>query len=63
MLYEVITALVARAGSFQSSWMPWLAAGFCDTERAAEVEAFLAPRISAIEGGPRNLAASLEAIP
>ena len=59
---EHFDALVSRAGSVQSGWMPWLAAGFCESERAAAVEAFLAPRISAIEGGPRNLAASLEAI-
>jgi len=55
-------ALVARAGSARSAWMPWLAAGFCDAERADAVEAFLRPRIHRLEGGPRNLAASLESI-
>ena len=55
-------ALVERAGRAQSGSMPWLAAGFCDDERAAAVEAFLSPRVGALAGGPRNLAASLEAI-
>jgi alanyl aminopeptidase len=55
-------ALVAHAGSDRSGWMPWLAAGFCDETRGDEVAAFLRPRIGALEGGPRNLASSLEAI-
>jgi alanyl aminopeptidase len=59
---ENFDALVARAGSVQSGWMPWLAAGFCDAARGDEVRAFLEPRIEAIDGGPRNLAGSLEAI-
>jgi alanyl aminopeptidase len=59
---EHFDELVARAGSNHSGWMPWLAAGFCDEARAAEVATFLGPRIDAIEGGPRQLAGSLEAI-
>jgi cytosol alanyl aminopeptidase len=33
---------------------------FCDTAHAADVEAFFAPRIDGIEGGPRTLASTLE---
>jgi len=55
-------ALVERAGSTYSGWMPWLAASFCDAERIPAVESFLQPRIHRIAGGPRNLAASLESI-
>jgi alanyl aminopeptidase len=41
---------------------PWMAAGFCDEVRAGEVDAFFAPRIRDLAGGPRNLAAALESI-
>ena len=41
---------------------PWLAAGFCDAERANEVEAFFGDRIGELSGGPRNLAGAVEAI-
>jgi cytosol alanyl aminopeptidase len=33
---------------------------FCDAAHAADVEAFFAPKIDAIDGGPRTLAATLE---
>jgi aminopeptidase N len=41
---------------------PWMAGGFCDESRAREVDAFFAPRIRDLAGGPRNLAATLESI-
>jgi hypothetical protein len=35
---------------------------FCDEAHAAEVEAFFAPLVDGLEGGPRNLAGALEEI-
>lgn len=42
--------------------LPSMTKGFCDEERAEEVEAFFEPRIEALEGGPRSLAQALEAV-
>ncbi len=55
-------ALVARLGKGRAGQLPALAVGFCDPAEAEAVEAFLAPRIDALEGGPRNLAAAVEEI-
>jgi hypothetical protein len=40
--------------------MPWLSAAFCDDSHAAGAEAFFAPRIQTLPGGPRNLAGATE---
>jgi hypothetical protein len=42
--------------------MPWYAAGFCTEEAAAKVQRFFEPKMAKLTGGPRNLAASVEAI-
>ncbi len=52
----------ARIGSEGGGETPWLVAGFCEAQRAREIEAFFAPRVDALEGGPRNLAASIERV-
>jgi len=54
--------VVARVPTTRAGRLPWLAAGFCDDARAVEVEAFFSGRIDALDGGPRNLAGTLEAI-
>ena len=42
--------------------LPLTASGFCDSQHGAEVEAFFRSRISALPGGARNLANTLERI-
>jgi alanyl aminopeptidase len=54
--------LTARLPDDGAGSMPWYASTFCSEEKAAEVEAFFAPRIDSLPGGPRNLAGALEAI-
>ncbi len=61
-LREHFDELVARVGPEQGGALPWLAAGFCDEDRAREVERFFRGRIQRLVGGPRNLASSLEQI-
>jgi alanyl aminopeptidase len=55
-------ALEARLSRRRVGDTPWMAGGFCDESRAAEVDAFFAPRIRDLAGGPRNLAGALESI-
>jgi alanyl aminopeptidase len=55
-------ALIERAGASHAGHMPWLAAAYCDDVRADEVEAFFAPFVYDLEGGPRNLAGAVEGI-
>jgi len=54
--------LIQRIGGFSTAHLPWLATAFCDDARADQVERFFAPRIDDLEGGPRNLAGSVEEI-
>jgi alanyl aminopeptidase len=55
-------ALTARLSQREAGETPWLTASFCDAANAADVQAFFAPRIQALAGGPRNLAGAVEAI-
>lgn len=59
---ENFDAIVERGSRDRAGWSPWLAAGFCSEEEAAAVQAFFAPRIEDLPGGPRNLAGALESI-
>lgn len=59
---ENFDELVERLGSERAGTLPWLSAGFCTDSDANSVETFLDNRVAALEGGPRNLAAALEAI-
>ncbi|MBI2395738.1 MAG: M1 family metallopeptidase [Deltaproteobacteria bacterium] len=54
-------AVVARLSPARAGWLPYHVR-FCDPAHADEVEAFFSPRIAALEGGPRNLATSLESM-
>ena len=61
-LREHFDAVFARVAPTRAGYAPWLAAGFCTEEKAAEVEAFFGERIESLPGGPRNLRGALEAI-
>jgi alanyl aminopeptidase len=54
--------LASRFGSGQLGSSPWNASSFCSKDAAAEVESFFASRVAELSGGPRNLAAVVEAI-
>ena len=54
--------LLARVGPAQAGGAPWYAASLCSEEDAEDVERFFEPRVSALEGGPRNLASVVEAV-
>jgi alanyl aminopeptidase len=55
-------ALAERLGRYYMGELPQLTGYFCDEAHAAEVEAFFAPLVDGLEGGPRNLAGALEEI-
>jgi hypothetical protein len=55
-------ALAARLATTRGGYVPLAFGGFCSGEARAQLEAFFAPRIEALPGGPRNLAAALETI-
>lgn len=57
-----LEALLARIPTWRKGAIANVGGGFCSAERAAEVEAFFAPRVEALEGGPRELAGTLESI-
>jgi len=54
--------LESRFGKRQFGRVPWYTTSFCSTRAAEEVEAFFAPRVAELTGGPRNLAGAVEAI-
>jgi alanyl aminopeptidase len=54
--------LLERAGPSLGGRLPGLAASFCDDDAADRVEAFFAPFIDGLRGGPRNLAGAVESI-
>jgi alanyl aminopeptidase len=55
-------ALAERLGRYYMGELPTITGYFCDEARAAQVEAFFAPLVDGLEGGPRNLAGALEEI-
>lgn len=61
-LTENFDGVFGRVAATRVGSAPWYAASFCSEEKAAEVEAFFAPRIERLPGGPRNLRGALEAI-
>jgi len=61
-LTESFDAVKERIGQFRTGFLPWMGAGFCSEERAEQLQAFFAPKIEDLPGGPRNLAGALEAI-
>jgi alanyl aminopeptidase len=61
-LTDHFDALAARFGSTQVGGTPWYASSFCSKAAADEVTRFFEPRVSELDGGPRNLANAVEAI-
>jgi hypothetical protein len=55
-------ALSARLSAASMGGAPWLTAHMCSDAHAQRMEAFFAPRVAAITGGPRNLQNALEAL-
>jgi alanyl aminopeptidase len=53
-------ALVARLPKRTAGWLPTMGRRFCDEAHAADVQAFFQSKIGALEGGPRNLASTVE---
>jgi alanyl aminopeptidase len=54
--------VTARTGRQQAGGTPWYAAALCTQDAAREVQEFFEPKVSALAGGPRNLATVVEAI-
>lgn len=54
--------LTETISPYALAYMPRLTGGFCSAEKAAEVEAFFAPKVAELPGAPRNLASTLETI-
>ncbi|MEO0326712.1 MAG: M1 family aminopeptidase, partial [Myxococcota bacterium] len=61
-LQENMDALVARLPPGSAGGLPLVMAGACDEATARAVEAFFAPRVAELPGGPRNLASAVERI-
>ncbi|MCY1016626.1 M1 family metallopeptidase [Pyxidicoccus sp. MSG2] len=59
---ENFDALAERLRSDELGWLVSLVGNLCDTERHAEVQAFLEPRVSRLENAPRALARAEESI-
>ncbi|WP_224250078.1 M1 family metallopeptidase [Hyalangium gracile] len=55
-------ALASRLRSDEAGRLIGVTGVFCEESRRAEVEALLKPRVARLEGGPRELTRSLEAI-
>ncbi len=61
-LQEHLDAFVARVPTWRQGAVTNVAAGFCSRARAAEVKAFFADKVAHLEGGPRELAQTVERI-
>jgi alanyl aminopeptidase len=61
-LKDNFDALVSRAGRTQAGKAPWYPSSLCTEAAAADVRTFFEPRVPTLTGGPRNLAAAVEAI-
>ncbi len=59
---ENFDGLLKRTPTEVAGFFPFIAAGFCDPDKRADVESFLRPRVEALPGGPRNLDQVLEGI-
>ena len=57
-----VDQLAQRRPPSRRGQLPWLATSFCDRPHADRLSNLFAERIEALQGGPRNLAAALEAI-
>ncbi len=61
-LRENLQTLLDEIPSDHGGYLVWVTASFCSAEEAAAVQELFGPRITALPGGPRNLAGTLETI-
>jgi alanyl aminopeptidase len=61
-LEQNIDAIVQRISATRAGGLPGMAGPFCSKEMADRVQTFFAPRIEQLRGGPRSLAATVEAL-
>jgi alanyl aminopeptidase len=61
-LEQNIDAIVGRISPTRAGGLPGMATPFCSKAMADRVQAFFAPRIQQLRGGPRSLAATVEAL-
>jgi alanyl aminopeptidase len=57
-----VAAIRRRLPEEAQGSLPWLAGGFCDATKVPEIEAFFAPVIASLPGGPRELATVVEEV-
>ena len=55
-------AISGRVADTRAGGLPTFATPFCSKEMAERVQTFFAPRIEKLRGGPRSLAATVEAL-
>ena len=61
-LRDNLDAVIARVPVWNQGDIVALPHDFCSAQRAEEVQAFFAPRVDALQGGPRDLALAVEQI-
>jgi len=57
-----MSAFVARIPTWRQGGITFAGGGFCSLQQAEEVQDFFGERVGALEGGPRNLAQTIERI-
>jgi ERAP1-like protein len=55
-------AMLARLPKRNGAWLVGMGRSFCDEPHADDVQAYFAPKIATLEGGPRALASAVEDI-
>jgi alanyl aminopeptidase len=61
-LEQNFDAIVGRLSPSRAGGLPGFALAFCSRQMAERVQAFFAPRIQQLRGGPRSLASAVEAL-
>ena len=57
-----MNAFVARIPTWRQGGVTYAGGGFCTVQKASDVQDFFGERVGALEGGPRNLAQTIERI-
>ena len=61
--FDALVARLPKGSAYEAaSFLPFVAAGFCDAAHRQDAESFFAARVRDAAGGPRNLAQALEYI-
>ncbi|MEZ4445661.1 MAG: M1 family aminopeptidase [Polyangiaceae bacterium] len=61
-LEKNVDRLMDRLPNRQAGWLPRIGAGFCDEAAIARLDTLFGPRLAAMPGGKRELAAAVESI-